>query len=82
MNIADRLIGDMISQVGERPDPDNPVIAPGPVLLGLRTINSSTSLWIGGRPGRMLDALRKCQQDQKPSPVILGSALRQAACGA
>jgi hypothetical protein len=30
-NIADRLIGNKISQVGERPD--NPVIAPGPVLL-------------------------------------------------
>jgi hypothetical protein len=30
-NIADRLIGDTISQVGERPD--NPVIAPGPIFL-------------------------------------------------
>jgi hypothetical protein len=30
-NIADRLIGDTISQVGERPD--SPVIAPAPVLL-------------------------------------------------
>ena len=30
-HIADRLIRDMISQIGERPD--NPIIAPGPVLL-------------------------------------------------
>ena len=31
-NVADGLIGDMISQVGERPD--NPIITPGPILLG------------------------------------------------
>jgi hypothetical protein len=31
-NITDRLIGDVISQIGERPD--NPVIAPGSIFLG------------------------------------------------
>jgi hypothetical protein len=31
-NIANCLISDMISKIGERPD--NPVIAPGPIFLG------------------------------------------------
>jgi hypothetical protein len=31
-NSADRLIGDVISQIGERPD--NPIIAPGSIFLG------------------------------------------------
>ena len=30
--VANRLIGDMISQVGERPE--NPIIAPGSIFLG------------------------------------------------
>jgi hypothetical protein len=31
-NITDRLIGDFMSQIGERPD--DPIIAPGPIFLG------------------------------------------------
>jgi len=48
-NIADRLIGDMISQIGECPD--NPVIAPGSIFLGHpeRSV-PSISLPIGGLP--------------------------------
>src|SRR5664280_1651835 len=47
-NIADRLIRDLMPQIGQRPH--NPVIAQDRFSSAMRTINFSTSLLIRGRP--------------------------------
>jgi hypothetical protein len=48
-HIADRLIGDVISQIGERPD--NPVIAPGAIFLR-HTDNQFFNVLVNARPAR------------------------------
>jgi hypothetical protein len=58
--VADRLIGDLISQVGERAD--NPVTTPGSISLAMQIVNSSTPLSIGGRPRRRGVAMHRIFQ--------------------
>ena len=48
-NIADRLIRDLMPQIGQLPH--NPIMPQDRFSSAMRTINSSTSLSIRGRPG-------------------------------
>jgi hypothetical protein len=48
-NIADGLIRNLVAEIDRCPS--DLVIAPGPVLLAMRTIRSSMSLPMGGLPG-------------------------------
>ena len=48
-NIADRLTGDVVTEIGERAG--DPVVAPTGVLLGIRTTSASITVSMQGRPG-------------------------------
>ena len=48
-NISDRLIGDMVTEVGQCTG--NPIVAPTGVLAGMRTKSASIAGSMRGRPG-------------------------------
>ena len=61
-NIADRLIRDLMPQIGQRPH--NPVIAPGPILLG-HANNQPLNCLVDPRPAwaSMLRAIELARDD-------------------
>ena len=61
-HVADCLIGDMVSQIGERPD--NPVIAPGAIFPG-HANNQSLDVLVNSRSAGTLPRLRSVA-----SPVL------------